>query len=309
MTTWRHDHKATAGRLSFDEPMARHSSWKVGGPARRYYQPRDLEELCEFLATLQPAEPLTWVGLGSNVLVRDGGLPGTVIAPAGRLSGLRRAGDRRVRAEAGVYCARLARFCVCHALTGAEFLAGIPGTIGGALAMNAGAFGSEIWQHVVAVETVDRHGRLHLRGPCHYRVGYRSVVSPIEEWFVAALLEFERSEPAVVKARMRALLRRRGTAQPTNRPSCGSVFRNPAGDHAARLIESAGLKGAKLGGAQVSTKHANFIVNAHAATAAQIEALIEHVAEVVERVHGVRLLPEVRILGRGSPLLGRGGAR
>jgi UDP-N-acetylmuramate dehydrogenase len=305
MMVAQHVYEVT-GRVLLDEPMARHSSWKTGGCAARYYEPADIEDLQLFLRGLDPREPLTWVGLGSNLLVRDGGLRGTVIAPAGRLRAVQLQGDGAVRAEAGVYCAQVARFCAAQGLAGAVFLAGIPGTLGGALAMNAGAFGGETWQRVRSVETIDRQGRLRVRGPDEYQVGYRSVSGPAEEWFVAGILELEPGDPDTLNTRMRELLRKRGATQPTNQPSCGSVFRNPPGDFAARLIESAGLKGAREGGAEVSTKHANFIVNASSATARDIETLIERVQRAVEQTHGIRLLREVRIVGEPANAEGSG---
>jgi UDP-N-acetylmuramate dehydrogenase len=288
-----------AGRLMLNEPMSRHTSWRVGGPADRYYRPADIDDLSRFLAGLPEDEPVHWVGLGSNLLVRDAGIRGTVIATHRVLDGIERLGGNRVRAEAGVPCAKLARQCARWGLGQAEFFAGIPGTIGGALAMNAGAFGGETWRHVVAVEVMDRKGGRHRRLPSEFTVGYRSVRGPAPEWFIAAELEFE-TETAVDPEAIRKLLARRKATQPIGEPSCGSVFRNPPDDHAARLIEASGLKGYQIGGARVSDKHANFIINTGDATAADIEQLIDHVRTVVERLHGVRLQPEVRVLGERS---------
>jgi UDP-N-acetylmuramate dehydrogenase len=288
------------GELLYDEPMSRHTSWRVGGPAARFYRPADARDLAAFLATLPAGEPLLWVGLGSNLLVRDGGFRGTVICTQGRLDGLERTDARRVRAGAGVACAKVARFAARAGLCGAEFLAGIPGTMGGALAMNAGAFGGETWQRVVRVETVDRAGRIRERGREHYRIGYRELRGPDGEWFLAAHLELESGDAAAAQARIRELLERRSGTQPIGEPSCGSVFRNPEGDHAARLIEAAGLKGVRAGGAEVSGKHANFIVNTGQATAADIERLIDVVRDRVERASGVRLKAEVHIVGEAD---------
>jgi UDP-N-acetylmuramate dehydrogenase len=285
------------GELSYDEPMVRHTSWRAGGAARHFYKPADLADLCVFLHDLDPDEPLLWVGLGSNLLVRDGGFPGTVIFTFGALTALEWLDDNTLRVEAGVSCARVARETTRRGLTGVEFLAGIPGTMGGALAMNAGAFGGEIWPRVTAVETVDRQGRLQQREATEFQVGYRSVTGMPGEWFVAAHLRLEPGDAEVAQRRIRDLLDRRGATQPTQQYSCGSVFRNPPGDFAARLIEAAGLKGARLGGAQVSEKHANFIVNTGNASAADIETLLLQVQAEVERVHGVRLETEVRIVG------------
>lgn len=285
------------GELQINEPMSRHTSWRAGGVARRFYKPADLEDLSDFLSELHPQEPLLWVGLGSNLLVRDGGFPGTVILTVGVLTEMEWLNDVTLRAGAGVTCAKVARMTAKQGLTGAEFLAGIPGSLGGALAMNAGAFGGETWDHVAAVETIDRTGRLHTRLPEEYRVAYRTVGGVVDEWFVAAQLSLQHGDSDSAQSAIRELLARRAATQPTKQYSCGSVFRNPPGDHAARLIESAGLKGKTLGGAQVSEKHANFIINTGDASAADIETLVNQVQGRVEQLYGVRLETEVRIVG------------
>ena len=285
------------GELKVNEPMAGHTSWRAGGEVRRFFRPADIDDLCDFLRELDPREPLLWLGLGSNLLVRDGGFPGTVIFTLGALDGLEWLDAVTLRVGAGVTCAKVARETAKQGLTGVEFLAGIPGTMGGALAMNAGAFGGETWNHVAAVGTIDRTGRLHKRSPEEYRVGYRSVEGVADEWFVTARLSLQHGDSGASQSRIRELLAQRGATQPTNQYSCGSVFRNPPGDHAARLIESAGLKGRALGGAQVSEKHANYIVNTGNASAADIETLINQVQGRVEQLYGVRLETEVRIIG------------
>ena len=287
-------------RIRRDEPMSRHTSWHVGGPAEIFFTPADRAELAAFLRSLPAGIPLYWVGLGSNLLVRDGGIRGVVISTQGTLDRLDRRSETSVYGEAGTACARLARQCIRWGLGPAEFFAGIPGTLGGALAMNAGAFGGETWQHVIEVETLDRHGREHRRAAGEYRVGYRHVEPPqAQEWFVAATLSFEK-RPAGHDSEVNELLARRRASQPIGEWSCGSVFTNPPGDHAARLIEAAGLKGLTIGGASVSGKHANFIINHGTATAADIETLMLKVRESVERAHGVRLDPEVRIVGEAA---------
>lgn len=285
------------GELRRDEPMSQHTTWRVGGPARVWYQPADLEDLSAFLGSLPEGEEIVWVGLGSNMLVRDGGIPGVVIAPFAGLNKLELLDNGQVRVEAGVSCAKTARFCVRNGLVGGEFLAGIPGTMGGALAMNAGAFGGETWRYVRSVETVDRHGRIRLRQAEEFVVGYRTVKGPAGEWFVAAHMNFERGDTAASQQNIKRLLERRGETQPTSQPSCGSVFRNPENDHAARLIEACGLKGFCIGAACVSDKHANFIINAGGARAAEIEQLIGHIQRTVAERCGVELRTEVRIVG------------
>jgi UDP-N-acetylmuramate dehydrogenase len=284
-------------RVKRNEPMSRHTSWHVGGPAEVFFNPRDRSELAAFLRVLPPEVPIHWIGLGSNLLVRDGGLRGVVIATQGAFDRLERVSETVVLCEAGVPCARLARQCIKWGLGPAEFFAGIPGTLGGALAMNAGAFGGETWRHVIEVETIDRHGREHTRSASEYKVAYRQVVAPEpDEWFLGARLVFER-RPGAHEGEVRDLLAKRKASQPIGEWSCGSVFTNPTGDHAARLIEASGLKGYRVGDASVSVKHANFIINHGRARAAEIEQLIEHVQATVERQYQVRLRPEVKILG------------
>jgi len=291
---------AVAGKLLRNEPLSRHTSWHVGGPADWYFEPRDRADLAAFLRAVPKEMPIHWVGLGSNLLVRDGGVRGAVIVTHGALSALERRGATQVWCEAGVPCARLARQCVRWGLGPAEFFAGIPGTLGGALAMNAGAFGGETWQQVVAVEVIDRHGQLHRREAAEYRIGYRQAVSPVSgEAFLGALLQFAPQATESTDG-IRDLLLERKAKQPIGEWSCGSVFTNPPGDHAARLIEAAGLKGLRIGGACVSTKHANFIVNEGTASARDLEQLIAKVQEAVAEHFGIRLETEVRIIGEAN---------
>ncbi len=285
---------ALRGELRLNEALAGYTSWRVGGPARRFYRPADAADLVAFMRQLDPDEPLLWLGLGSNVLIGDEGFSGTVILTQGCLTGLERRGETRIHAEAGTSCAKLARFASRHDLVGVEFLAGIPGTMGGALAMNAGAWGGEAWASVQRVWTLDRAGNVRERAVGEYEPGYREVKGPAGEWFLAVELGLSHGDGAAGMARIRALLDRRAATQPIGLPSCGSVFRNPPGDHAARLIESLGLKGFRIGGAEVSAKHANFIINTGDATATDIARLINHVQEAVERRTGIRLVPEVR---------------
>ncbi len=294
------------GKLRQQVDMRKHTSWRAGGIAERMYQPADLDDLLVFLRALPADESLHVVGLGSNLLVRDGGLRGTVLLLHGALCGLRLEADGSIYAEAGVPGAKLARFAALHDLCGAEFFAGIPGTVGGMLAMNAGCYGSETWQKVLRVQTVSRRGEVHVRTTDDYEIGYRHVVRNQEsgirnqepsEFFIAAWLKFEAGDGATARQEIKALLDKRIASQPLNLPNAGSVFRNPPGDHAARLIQQCGLKGKRIGGAQVSEKHANFIVNTGDATAADIENLISEVQAVVVQQTGVKLQCEVRIIG------------
>jgi UDP-N-acetylmuramate dehydrogenase len=291
--------------LRHDEPMSRHVSWRAGGRARTFYQPAGVPDLAAFLRTIPRDEPVLFVGLGSNLLVRDGGFDGTVIFTHHALVGIEpQPGDARptFRAGAGVPAPHLARFVAKHGGAGAEWMAGVPGTVGGALAMNAGCYGGETWNHVIAAETIDRDGNIRLRRPVDYDVGYRHVQlrAGHEEWFLSGVFTFERGEEAAAMAGMKKLLSKRVASQPLNQPNAGSVFRNPEGDHAARLIEASGLKGHTIGGAQVSTRHANFIVNLGHASAADIEGLIAHVQATVLARTGVDLVKEVRIVGSAA---------
>ena len=307
--------QALRGTLRFEVPMREHVSWRAGGSARQAYAPADLDDLATFMVTLPAGEEIHFIGLGSNTLVRDGGLDGTVILVQGALDAMHLMGEgaqASIYAEAGVASPKLARFATNAGRAGAEWLAGIPGTVGGALAMNAGCYGSETWEFVVRAHLLGRDGRVRVRERDAFDIAYRhcaladrSIVLGRDEWFVGAEFAFAHdARPAAVadsRASMKAWLERRAATQPLNLPNAGSVFRNPPGDHAARLIESCGLKGKRVGGAEVSTKHANFIVNPEqTATAADIEQLINDVAAIVARESHVRLEREVRILGRAA---------
>jgi UDP-N-acetylmuramate dehydrogenase len=287
------------GRVRYDVPMSAHTSWHAGGTADVLFSPRDVEDLSAFLRVLPADVSIYWVGLGSNLLVRDGGIRGVVIATPGAFTRIERRSQTRIYCEASVPCPRIARLSVNWGLAQGEFFGGIPGTLGGALAMNAGAFGDETWRHVLSIESIDRHGVRRVREARQFRIGYRHVEWPrdaAEEWFLSAELTFE---PLAVDApqNVQLLLQRRRDTQPLGQWSCGSVFKNPAGDHAARLIEAAGLKGYRIGDAVVSEKHANFILNVGQARADELEQLIRHVQATVQRVHGITLETEVRIIG------------
>lgn len=305
------------GQFHSQEPMSRHVSWKAGGMAEGFYIPTQRQDLIDFVRTRNNLEPLYVVGLGSNLLVRDGGLKGTVILTHGALKELGVVHQDNafitVEAEAGVPAPKLARLVARAGFSGAEFLAGIPGTLGGALAMNAGCYGAETWQFVESVTTVDRAGQVRVRTPQEYEIGYRKLVlrgpnpteksanmlplEPTAEWFLSAHFTFPKGDSEVALARIRELLSRRVATQPLGLPNAGSVFRNPAGLYAAQLIESCGLKGLREGGAEVSTRHANFIINRDHASASDIERLIERVRLAVWEHRGISLVPEVRIVG------------
>ncbi|MCG8324406.1 MAG: UDP-N-acetylmuramate dehydrogenase [Thiotrichales bacterium] len=286
------------GNLQTDVSMAGYCSWRCGGRVRQLFEPMDADDLCQFIAALPASEPLLWLGLGSNLLVRDAGFDGTVIRITGVLDHIELIAAGTVRVGAGLPCPKLARFCSTKDLLGAEFMVGIPGTLGGALAMNAGAFGGETWDIVQRVETVDRNGKRHIRDRDEFSIGYRSVQTDHDEWYLGAELQLEADSENLATARMREFLDKRAQTQPMGQASCGSVFQNPDRDHAARLIEASGLKGTCIGDACVSDKHANFIINRGQATATDIEQLIIKVQEEVRRQQGIELQTEVCIVGK-----------
>lgn len=319
------------GELLFDEILAPHTSWHIGGKADCYFSPFDLSDLQMFLASLaknevktgdgdrnkeenakesskeKSEEPLTWLGLGSNVLIADEGIRGTVIHTLGMKSEIEKISDSIIRVEMGIPCAKLAKFCAKNALNGGAFFAGIPGTIGGALAMNAGAFGGETWSRVVKVEVISPEGKVYSRMPEEYDITYRSVQRKTfiskcsREWFVAGYFQFEPGESSESATEIKHLLKKRSNSQPIGVFSCGSVFKNPRGTFAAKLIETSQLKGFRIGGAEISTKHANFIINTGTATANDVLMLMAHIMEKVFKDHNIRLEPEVRILGYEDP--------
>lgn len=287
-------------QLLKNEPLARYTSWRVGGRADRVFVAENISELQVFMQTLDHAEPIYFIGLGSNLLVRDGGVRGTVVVMHQALSELRVDGQY-IYAEAGVTCGKVARFSASESKQGAEFLAGIPGTVGGALAMNAGCYGSETWNIVHQVLTINRRGETHVRNESEFIPSYRHVEMPMpDEWFLGAWFKLEFGDSEISLQKIKKLLATRLASQPLNMPSAGSTFRNPHGDFAARLIEASGLKGYQIGGAQVSPKHANFIVNVGVCSALDIELLIRHMKDVVLEKQGVALQQEVRVIGEYS---------
>jgi UDP-N-acetylmuramate dehydrogenase len=284
------------GRLRLGESMQRHTSWRVGGPADRFYLPGTLEDLQQFLRRFA-IPPITWLGLGSNVLVRDGGLRGTTICLANTLDQITLDESGCIHAGAGAGAVKIAHFAAKAGLTGAEFLAGIPGTLGGCLSMNGGAHGGDTWSLVDWVEVLQPNGRIQRLKPEDFTIAYREVQGQGDACFIAAGLRLRQSDPAIVMKQLRDGQEKRAATQPLEWPSCGSVFRNPPGDYAARLIEASGLKGLAYGDAEVSQQHANFIINRGKACAADIEALVEHIQMTVQQRFGIPLRPEMRIIG------------
>jgi UDP-N-acetylmuramate dehydrogenase len=298
------DNMTYKGVLLEHEPMSRHTSWRVGGVADRFYRPADINDLSLYLKSLNSSEPVFWLGLGSNLLVTDAGIRGTVVCTSGVLNDIKSIDETRIYVEAGVPSPKLAKFSAKLGLAGAEFLSGIPGTFGGALKMNAGAVGGETWDIVESIETIDMHGEIHKRTPEEFSIAYRHVVPKDDlkqqEWFVSAVIKLSVGNKDESLQIIKKHLNRRSATQPTQQPNAGSVFRNPEGDYAARLIESCGLKNFCIGGACVSEKHANFIINTGTATAKDIEVLINTVHEKVKQQHAVDLIREVQIVGETS---------
>ncbi|MGD0466066.1 MAG: UDP-N-acetylmuramate dehydrogenase [Gammaproteobacteria bacterium] len=298
----------------FNVPLAKYTSYKVGGSAKIYFKPENLQQLVEFIKELPKEEEIFWLGLGSNVLIRDGGIDGVVIHTHNVLNTVevveQNSNGLLVKVGAGLSCAQLAKFCVKNNLAEGIWFAGIPGTIGGALAMNAGAFGGETWRHVIGVEVINRQGEILQRSKDDYKISYRSVINvknfneKPNEWFIAGLLFFLFNNRATndfqneLQEQINLLLKKRKTTQPIGTLNCGSVFKNPTNNFAAKLIESSQLKGKKLGDAIVSDKHANFIINLGTATAKDLEQLICLVQKEVFNRHNILLEPEVKIVGK-----------
>ncbi len=293
------------GILKLNEPMSRHTSWRIGGVADQFYLPESVADLNNFLSSLSDSDNIVWVGLGSNLLVRDAGIRGTVICTSGVLNEILFLDTEKVKVEAGVACPKMAKKCAEQGLSGIEFLSGIPGTIGGALNMNAGALGHEIWEFVVEVEMITRQGEIKKRPKSDFEINYRHVAGKgfelgVDEWFVAGIFELHTSDVNTAKANIKEILRHRSATQPTQLANAGSVFRNPESLFAAKLIEDAGLKGFCIGGACVSEKHANFFINTGTASSNDVEALIKYVGDLIYKEHNVRMIVEVKIIGDKS---------
>ena len=287
--------KKIKDRSLFNEPLSKYTSWKVGGPADTFFAPDNRDELSQFLKSNYD-KPITWLGNGTNVLVRDGGIRGAVISTKKSLNKIKKEADKTCRVEAGASCMDLALFAEKNQLGPAAFFSGIPGSVGGALTMNAGSFGHETWDFVESVEVIDQDGVIHQLEPKDFTFSYRTVKFPFPLCFVSCLMQFPESE-ITTKSELKSMRDQRFKTQPLTEDTCGSVFKNPEREHAGDLIERAGLKGYRIGGSSISTKHANFIVNEGNATSENIEDLIEYVQEIVSSQFDVELETEVRIIG------------
>jgi UDP-N-acetylmuramate dehydrogenase len=309
------------GDIKENEPMSLHTTWKVGGKARLYFQPENVQDLQNFLNILnqyQQHHNLLWLGLGSNVLIRDKGYNGIVINTVGKfkkIEFIKNAKDESsinegndylmVSAESGVSCSKFSREMAKVGLLGAEFFSGIPGSMGGAMAMNAGAFGNECWNNLHEVETIDDKGQIYNRKSSDFNVSYRQVEglkkteNSICEWFLKGIFKYPQNMSKVIesKEKIKKLLEKRNQTQPIQFANAGSVFKNPQGNFAARLIELCGLKNQSIGDAKISQKHANFIINEGSATAEDIELLMRKVQQQVFEKFSIKLEPEIRIYG------------
>jgi len=312
------------GSIKENEPMSLHTTWKVGGEAKVYFQPKDVIDLQNFLILLSSQQhDFLWLGLGSNVLIRDKGFDGIVINTVGKLKAIEIVQSPEVdkeqqeglktkdnhfliaSAESGVSCSKFSREMASAGLLGAEFFSGIPGSMGGAMAMNAGAFGNECWDCLQSVQTIDDQGKIRNRNKADFTISYRNVEGlkvtkkGTREWFIKGVFKYSYDMDKVLqsKIKIKELLEKRNQTQPVQYANAGSVFKNPEGDFAARLIESCGLKNQQIGDAKISDKHANFIINMGNAKAKDIENLIIRTQQQVLESYSVKLEPEVRIYG------------
>ena len=275
------------------------NTWMIGGAAQRCLMPESLQELQTWIKK-NPGEKLVWLGLGSNILLADDTLPITVVLSRTFLKNITREADQWI-IDAGVNCARIARDCSNVGFRDAVFFCGIPGTLGGAVRMNAGAFGGETWRHIDWVEVLEPDGEVVRYDKSSFNVSYRHVDMPSDGWIVRAALTFRDQQDTSQNALISALLKKRMASQPIGVFSCGSVFKNPEGDYAARLIEAVGLKGRRIGYAEVSEKHANFMINVDGlCTAQDMLALMKLAQEEVYQKFGIMLDPEVHCIGFDS---------
>jgi len=283
--------------LRFQEPMSGHTSFRIGGPAEVMAFPRNREELARILkvSALLDCKPVI-LGAGTNVLAPDEGIKGLVICLKDCLDGMEQLEETKIRVMAGVTMSRAAVFAANLGLSGLEFAHGIPGSVGGGVYMNAGAYGGEICQICTQVEVMDRDGKIRILSAAEMKFSYRhSVLEDTDDIVISADFCLKQDDPEAIKTRMKELIGKRSATQPLDLPSAGSAFKRPVGGYAAALIDQAGLKGFRVGGAAISTKHAGFAVNMGHATADDVKSLLQQVSDKVFTETGIRLEPEVRI--------------
>lgn len=297
MTITLADMPRVRGELEEMVTMDRHTWFGVGGAAEIMFSPLDADDLAHFLSELDPAIPVYPVGAGSNLLVRDGGISGVVINTTAHMSDAEKEGEDLI-VGAGLHDAECARIAARHHLTGLEFLIGIPGTIGGGLRMNAGAYGTEFKDIVINATAIDRQGRTHTATPAEMGMAYRHSDAPLDWVFTSARLRAEAGDHETIRSRMKEIVKNRADAQPTGMRTGGSTFANPDGGKAWQLIDDAGCRGFTIGDAMVSEKHCNFLINKGAASATEIEALGETVRQRVSTKSGVELRWEIRRIGK-----------
>jgi len=277
--------------------LTKFNSWKVGGNAENFVICSDINFLCQLIKNNKVQKPIKFIGLGSNILVRDNGVKGTTIVMHKGLNNFFKE-EELFYSEAGLSCSKFSKLIAKEGYTDSAFLCGIPGTIGGALATNAGCYGSEIWSYVKKVKMINVNGDLIERGLNDFKVGYRKILKKnVAENFVGAWFTFPKGGKNEAEESIRKLLAHRKSSQPLSWPSAGSTFKNPHNNHAAKLIEDCGLKGFKIGDAKISEKHANFIINLGSAKAKDIEDLIKHIKKIVLKETNIKLIPEVEIIG------------
>ena len=283
--------------ICFEEPLSKHTSFRIGGPAEAMAFPKNREELAELLkkSCLWDRKPVI-LGAGTNVLAPDEGMKGLIICLKDCLDGMERVDGTSIRVMAGVTMARAAVFAASQGLSGLEFAHGIPGTIGGGVYMNAGAYGGELGSLCQEVELMDREGKTHVLNHEQMDFSYRHSCLEETDWIVvSALLSLEPGKEETIRARMKELQAKRLASQPLNYPSAGSAFKRPQGGYAAALIDQAGLKGFRVGDAAISEKHGGFAVNLGKATAEDMKTLLQEVSEKVEAQSGIHLEPEIRV--------------
>jgi len=288
--------KMVKGNLRKNVSLKEYNTWKVGGKAEYFFEPKNLDDLITFLKNINKKN-VTFLGNGSNVLIRDGGINGFVICLKSSLNNYKLKQNNEFIFEAGLSCMKIAQITARENFTGLEFLCGIPGSLGGALAMNAGCYGGNVWEYVTSVDLIDKKGNILKKTKEDFKISYRKINLDKDLFFISATFSLKENLLKNSSSIIKEYLKDRRSKQPTGQPSCGSVFKNPENSHAASLIDSLGLKEYKIGGAQVSKKHANFIISNKTASSLDIENLIEYIQKKVYEKKKIYLETEVKFIG------------